>query len=125
LKAGSRENVSRVSCAEPTGRGQTLASLGPRWTVTLRLCKGRTGRRENEGNRLGGCFHADRKTDSGIIGSQQKETVRCGAHDGGALSLERREKKGEERDREERGREKERRTLARFPCLDSKMILES
>lgn len=63
MRAGSRENVSCVSCAEPVRRGQTLTSLGPRWTVTLWLRKGdgeRKSGKETKVTDFRGHFHADR-----------------------------------------------------------------
>lgn len=71
MRAGSRENILCVSCAELVRRGQTLTSLGSRWTVTLWLCKGDSERKSGKETKITdfrGYFHADRKTDIGTIG---------------------------------------------------------
>lgn len=71
MRAGSRENVSCVSCAEPVRRGQTLTSLDPRWTVTLWPCKGDGERKRGKETKVTDFrwhFHADRKADIGTIG---------------------------------------------------------
>lgn len=72
LRAGSRENVSCVSYAESVRRGQTLTSLGPRWTVTLWLCKRDGERKSGKETKVAdfrGHFHA--------IGKQMSTPLDC------------------------------------------------